>query len=294
MNCEKYQELISCLIDGEITPEERAELEKHIASCPECKAMYEDFSALSDMMDDSMAQVPDSLHEKIMSGVKSTAAKKSKKPLIIRLRPYMAAAACLVVAVGAVFAARNGVSLDTAANSTAAAAPGAASYGYASGTMEDTTADCAIPADTPAEAPKESTESYFSGSDMADSNAGAEAPRSEEPVTNEPEASYEIDAAPGDIQLSFAHMESARLTTFMTDGSSKTVAITDLQALSEALEPMDFYEELDFNTSALLELVCGGQVCTLELYYAGEALIVRHGDEYWFAVVSVQEFLDIK
>ncbi len=296
MNCQKYQELISCLIDGELSDAEKARLENHIASCPECRAMYEDFAALSCMMDGGMEEVPDSLHDKIMSGVK--AAKRAKKPLIIRLRPYMAAAACLVVAVGAVFAMRNGAGYDMSANSTSAAAPGAASYGYSGGATDDSLADCAMPADTPAEAPRESaeesTESYFSGSDMADSNAGAEAPRSEESATNEPAADYGIDGALNDIQLTIARIDSAALITLMTDGSTKSTAISDLEALSEALEPMDFHDELDFVTSALLELKCGSEIFILELCYAGEALIVRYDGEYWFGCASVEEFLAIE
>ena len=118
-DCAKYQELISCLIDGELTEHQAAELEQHMAHCPECMAMYRDFSAVSGCVSSGMEKVPAGLHDSIMSGVKAAAkAKKAKKPVIVRLRPYMAAAACLVVIVGAVFALRDGVSFETASNSS--------------------------------------------------------------------------------------------------------------------------------------------------------------------------------
>ena len=299
MNCEKYQELISCLLDGEISPEEKIELENHIASCPQCRAMYEDFVALSGMMGESMADVPDSLHEKIMSGVRS--AKKVKKPAIIRLRPYMAAAACFVVVIGAVFALRGGVKLDMMSNKSASAAPEAA-------------ADRAAPADKPASG----YDSYgYSGStgaaddslDKATSEDAAEVPMEmapdepadepaaepEAPMANETDRGENFNSPIFSYQDILARsIDSASLSTLMSDGSTKTVYISDLEALSKALEPMDFYEDTDFNISAILELVCGDEIFTLELYYAGDALIVRCGGECWFANDSVQEFLSIK
>lgn len=295
MNCQQYQELISCLIDGELSAEEKALIESHIDSCPECRAMYEDFLALSGMMEDSLADAPDSRHNKIMAGVKYAAAKKTKKPLIIRLRPYMAAAACLVVVVGAVFAMRNGVGYDMAAKSTASA-PSA--YGYAGGTAADDSleADCSFPASAPAESIEDAG---LSGADRADRNDiadEADTPCAEAPESpaDEPSANFGTDSTLNDIQLSTLQIDSATLISIMTDGSAKNTAITDLDALSEALKPLDFHEEPDFNTSALLELKCGSETYILELCYAGEALIVRYNGEYWFASASVEEFLSIK
>jgi len=299
MNCEKYQELISCLFDGEINPEEKIELEKHIASCPQCRAIYEDFTALSHMMDESMAEMPDSLHEKIMSGVRS--AKKAKKPAIIRLRPYMAAAACFVVVIGAVFALRDGVRLDMMSNKSASAAPEAAadraapadkpasgydSYGYSgsNGAVDDSLSkDCS---EDVAEVPMEMAPDVPADEPAAE----PEAPRADE--TDRGESSNSAIFSYQDIFT--RAIDSACLSTLMSDGSTKKTSITDLDALSKALEPMDLYEHTDFNLSATLELVCGDDIFTLELYYAGDALIVRCGGECWFANASVQEFLSIK
>ena len=46
-DCEYYREKISCLMDGELSPEETAGLEAHIEGCPECRALYEAFTAVS-------------------------------------------------------------------------------------------------------------------------------------------------------------------------------------------------------------------------------------------------------
>ena len=47
-DCSEYIILISCLIDGEITSEEKAELFAHMEQCSECKAMYEDMLKMSE------------------------------------------------------------------------------------------------------------------------------------------------------------------------------------------------------------------------------------------------------
>lgn len=47
-DCEKYLELISASLDGALTGAERAELDEHLASCPSCRALREDLTALRD------------------------------------------------------------------------------------------------------------------------------------------------------------------------------------------------------------------------------------------------------
>ena len=101
--CEKYQELISAMLDGELTESERAQVEAHVKNCDECRAMYEAFAALgSAIVPDE--DVPDTLHSGIMEKVNAAAKAKNTQQKIVRLRPILAAAACLVVIVGTVFA----------------------------------------------------------------------------------------------------------------------------------------------------------------------------------------------
>ncbi len=39
MSCEKTQELLSAYLDGDLSPAERAEVEAHLAACPECAGL---------------------------------------------------------------------------------------------------------------------------------------------------------------------------------------------------------------------------------------------------------------
>lgn len=119
-DCEKTAELISCLVDEELEADKRAELEAHIAECPECAAMYQDFMSIRGQLRAAAEDVPEHLHKKLMSQVRKTPLKK-KKPLLRILRPYVTAAACLVVIISAVFAMNVGMGKSADTNSTGAA-----------------------------------------------------------------------------------------------------------------------------------------------------------------------------
>ena len=122
--CERYEELISALLDGELSAEEEAEVRAHMADCPDCRAMYEAFAAVGEALREQ--DVPDTLHSGIMETV--TAAEKASRTqhTIVRLRPVLAAAACLVVLVGTVFALKNTVGFGRVAMKSSEAAPQAA------------------------------------------------------------------------------------------------------------------------------------------------------------------------
>ena len=94
-DCEYYREKISCLIDGELSPEETAGLEAHIAACPECRALYEAFTAVSAAISDGMEEPPEHIAPSIMQEVRAIAAKK-KCGMWIK---YLSAAACLALVV---------------------------------------------------------------------------------------------------------------------------------------------------------------------------------------------------
>lgn len=280
-DCEKIQELISCLMDGELTAKEKLEVESHIAHCPQCRAMYEDFAAISGMFSDETAQVPAALHSSIMESVNAAPRAKKKKGLLVALRPYMGAAACLVIIVGLVAMMRGGRGFDSAASNTAAStpasAPAAESYSTPAAANDNAPAGYSLEdtetADEPAEAPAEAEEAE-SGSD----NYGG--------TGNVDYGFY----APGDT------IDEAILTTIMTDGSRESLPLTELDKLSEALMPTDFSDPYGAKAiaSAELSILSDGEWYTLELCYAGEALIVRQAEGYYFAAATVEEFLEIK
>ena len=86
-DCERYEALISELLDGELSAEEETEVREHMAHCAACAAMYEAFSAAGEALRADASDVPATLHSGIMAKV--TMAEKAQKTQnkIIRLRP---------------------------------------------------------------------------------------------------------------------------------------------------------------------------------------------------------------
>ena len=81
--------------------------------------MYEMFALVSGELQSDLAEAPADLKDKVMEGIKPV---KRKKGIIVSLRPYMTAAACLVLVIGIFAAGRGGFGMsanDTAAPRTA-------------------------------------------------------------------------------------------------------------------------------------------------------------------------------
>ena len=94
IDCEKCREMISCLLDGELSQAEQSFVREHIAACPECRSVYDAFSAVSAQLHEE-EPLPDGLHEKIMSGIK---ARPKKKTGIVWIK-YLSVAACLALVI---------------------------------------------------------------------------------------------------------------------------------------------------------------------------------------------------
>ena len=60
-DCAYYQELISRLIDRELSAEEGEDLAAHARECAECRAVYTAFCSLSDMLADGTVEPPEEL-----------------------------------------------------------------------------------------------------------------------------------------------------------------------------------------------------------------------------------------
>ena len=94
-NCDMYQELISRLVDGELSREEYAALDAHMENCAECSAMYAVFASLSDIIGGEDEPLPEDLHENIMAGVRRSAMiNHNRRRLSKPVRNALAAAAC--------------------------------------------------------------------------------------------------------------------------------------------------------------------------------------------------------
>lgn len=94
-DCEYYREKISCLMDGELSPEETAGLEAHIEGCPECRALYEAFTAVSAALSEGMEEPPEHIAPSVMQEIRAIAEKKKRGVWI----KCLSAAACLALVV---------------------------------------------------------------------------------------------------------------------------------------------------------------------------------------------------
>lgn len=92
IDCEKAQEFISCLVDGELGEKEQSEVLEHIKTCPECKSVYDAFSAVSENLGE-LEDAPENLTDNVMSAI--TAPAKRKTPWI----KYLSLAACLALVI---------------------------------------------------------------------------------------------------------------------------------------------------------------------------------------------------
>lgn len=93
-NCAKYQEMISALLDDELSPAEREALHAHMGSCPDCRRMYDAFAAISGA--EELEEAPEGMLSGAMFRIRNPAPRK-KKPVL--WRRYAAAAACLVLVI---------------------------------------------------------------------------------------------------------------------------------------------------------------------------------------------------
>lgn len=113
MDCDKYLELMSAALDGELTAEERRALDSHLAVCPECAALYQALCGQSAALRNLDCEVPSNLKQRIMSNLPAQEQPvKNIKPVrwtpktgrVIHWKRWapVAAAACLALVVALV------------------------------------------------------------------------------------------------------------------------------------------------------------------------------------------------
>lgn len=183
MSCLEAQELISRLLDEDLSAEEQRELERHIASCPDCKATYDAFSSLSRAIREDLEEPPAALRETVMAKLRRDAIRRRQPPK--RVRSFLALAACAaLVILAATNLPRMGASAPMLAASKEPQEAALTESAAAAVTEEDVSADSALfaartdtalgaapaaapPADAPAEAPMPAPEAALG----AESNA---------------------------------------------------------------------------------------------------------------------------
>ena len=98
--CDHYQELISRLIDEDLDAKERAELEEHLKTCPDCTLMFEAFAKISDEIGGELEDVPLDLRESVMAEIRREELRRRERlPAILRIVMGVAAAFAVVAGV---------------------------------------------------------------------------------------------------------------------------------------------------------------------------------------------------
>jgi hypothetical protein len=101
MKCDDALELISAALDGELTAEERAALDEHLANCPACAALYEELSGQSHLLRELDCHVPEGLSQRILSQLPEQSAPPKKRRRVIHWQKWGALAACAALVVWA-------------------------------------------------------------------------------------------------------------------------------------------------------------------------------------------------
>ena len=124
-SCEKYIELISAGIDGELSDEELSQLMDHLKVCPECREYARLVKAAGDAMRDMTEEAPAGLTEGVMKEIRPA---KKKRWSAGRIGTVAAALAVVMLATAAVPNMRLGCGVSAPQNmmTTNESAPAAA------------------------------------------------------------------------------------------------------------------------------------------------------------------------
>lgn len=99
MLCAYNRELISRMLDEDLSPEEQIALREHLPHCAACSALYQSFQALSETLKDQLEEPPERLRETVMAELRrKELGKKNRLSRPVSL--ILGAAACLALVLG--------------------------------------------------------------------------------------------------------------------------------------------------------------------------------------------------
>lgn len=99
MNCDRALEQMSAMLDGELTQQEREQLQAHLAACQSCRAVYAELSAMDEAIAAAQAEPPAALREGVMGAVRDEQKRKSARRTRGRVTAALVAAAALALVV---------------------------------------------------------------------------------------------------------------------------------------------------------------------------------------------------
>lgn len=96
MNCDEILDLISASLDGELTAQQEAEVQSHLAQCPSCRALMVELTAIHDGCGSLDVTPPPELAQRILDNLPSQKVVKPTKVIYWKRWGAMAAAVCLI------------------------------------------------------------------------------------------------------------------------------------------------------------------------------------------------------
>lgn len=97
--CEEYEDLISAFLDGALAEPDRKRLMAHLASCPACRAYFDDQTAIHDAFVRGETPAPEDLASAVMDQVRATPRKAERKRIFLQWQSWAALAACCALVV---------------------------------------------------------------------------------------------------------------------------------------------------------------------------------------------------
>lgn len=116
-DCEKYIEMISSMVDGELSPEQEAELRAHIETCPDCRRVFDAFSNISSALSDDLEEPPEALAKGVMFRIRGISGGKRPRRFIFGRFTAIAACIALLLIAGAKYD-WFGIGSDTSGDAT--------------------------------------------------------------------------------------------------------------------------------------------------------------------------------
>ena len=243
MSHEIYEALISARLDGELSPEEEAGLEAHLAVCPRCRAAKSELEAVHRLLLDEAAVPPPGLTERIMADLPPQR-KKAKVPWARRIAPLAAAAVVALVVIGVVKPSFNGGMPQE-------------EYAMATETAVEETAETeeAAPEEPMEEAP--AAEDSAAAPEPAAGAAGESAPQAAEPLSQSPvQPESQKPAAPPANAAEDAAEEADEAVPLETAAAGE-ILLTEPAAEESAEEPLTVTEGEPVSESAETDEVPG-------------------------------------
>lgn len=230
-DCKKIEQLLAAYADGELSEEQKALVEQHVATCPHCKALLGEYLALNEALASCTVQAPEGFADRVMDAVEKqkTAAPKSvgRGVRLGRIAPFMGVAAAAVICISVAGTALVKYVIENLDGSDLVQTPNAPMEEVAT---ELATEEVKTEAETVGE-PETEYEQLESAApeDTAEETVGDTDWENAEPEGTQPESSYPEGIYPdGTDEKDDAPADSAEVTTSVTEGLPvETIPETD-------------------------------------------------------------------